>query len=238
MALKSTGRDILFSACNWGKGEPWNWMRSIGAHMYRSTGDIIDTYESFANIIRLQIDNMNANSPGCFNDIDMLTVGMYGKGHVSRENSCTFDEYATQFAFWCFSGAPLMMGCDIRDVDDGCKKLLLNKHLIAINQDLECRPLYQANGTTKDYPIMIRFLENGEFALAFFNLKDADRTLEMPFPDLGIQYHSGVGVDLTEILLTEDRIGETEHFGIRRDDMRIRVKAHSCRIFRAKLVTL
>ena len=60
----------------------------------------------------------------------------------------------------------------------------------------------------------------------------------MPFPDLGIQYHSGVGVDLTEILLTEDRIGETEHFGIRRDDMRIRVKAHSCRIFRAKLVTL
>lgn len=238
MALKSTGRDIVFSACNWGRGEPWNWMRSIGAHMYRSTGDIFDTYESFSDIIRRQIDNMNANAPGCFNDIDMLTVGMYGNGLVGRENTCTFDEYATQFAFWCFAGAPLMMGCDIRKLDPTCKKLLQNKHLIELDQDSECRPLYQANGTTKDYPIMIRFLENNDIALAFFNLKDADRTLEMPFPDLGLQYHSGVALDLNEILLDEEHLGETKYYGQRRDDMRIRVKAHSCRIFRAKLVTL
>ena len=44
MALRASGRDILFSACNWGVQEPWNWMRSIGAHMYRSTGDIVDTF--------------------------------------------------------------------------------------------------------------------------------------------------------------------------------------------------
>ena len=37
MALRSTGREIVFSGCNWGRGDPWNWMRSIGAHMYRST---------------------------------------------------------------------------------------------------------------------------------------------------------------------------------------------------------
>ena len=37
MALKATGRDILFAACNWGSGEPWKWMKSIGVHMYGVT---------------------------------------------------------------------------------------------------------------------------------------------------------------------------------------------------------
>ena len=112
MALRSTGRDILFSACNWGAEEPWNWMRSIGAHMYRSTGDIIDTYESTLGIMRAQMDKFNANASGCYNDIDMLTVGMDGVGLVGRgeENRQTYNEYEMQFAFWCYFGAPLMMG--------------------------------------------------------------------------------------------------------------------------------
>ena len=38
MALRASGRDILFSACNWGSDDVWSWIRSTGAHMYRSTG--------------------------------------------------------------------------------------------------------------------------------------------------------------------------------------------------------
>ena len=82
MALKSTGREILFSACNWGQKDPWSWMRSAGAHMYRSTGDIFDNPESYRQIALSQAAHLNASAPGCFNDIDMLTVGMYGKGLV------------------------------------------------------------------------------------------------------------------------------------------------------------
>ena len=40
MALKASGRDILFSACNWGRYDPWKWMRSRGAHMYRYHGQL------------------------------------------------------------------------------------------------------------------------------------------------------------------------------------------------------
>ena len=232
MALRSTGRDIVFSGCNWGRGEPWNWMRSIGAHMYRSTHDIYDSFESFADILTSQIPNMNANAAGCFNDLDMLTVGMHGKGNVARDvNFTTMNEYITQFVFWCLCASPLMMGADIRNLDEDSRKLLQNKELIRLNQDAECRPAYQANGTTKDFPIFIRMLENGEFALVFFNLKDADRTLEIPLMDIGVPYSSGVGVDLTDMLTGE-------HIGIRRDDMRLRVTAHGTRAFRAKLVTL
>jgi alpha-galactosidase len=197
--------------------------------MYRSTGDIVDTYESFANIMVSQIPFMNANAAGCFNDLDMLTVGMHGKGFVGRENCTKPEEYITQFVFWCLTAAPLMMGADIRDLDEESRKLLQNKELIRLNQDSECRPAYQANGTTKDYPIFIRMLENGEFALVFFNLKDAARTLEIPFSDIGVPYSSGVGVSLYDMLTGED-------MGIRRDDMRINVPAHGCRAFRAKLV--
>jgi alpha-galactosidase len=229
MALRSTGREIVFSACNWGRGEPWNWMRSIGAHMYRSTPDIIDTYESFASIITSQIPYMNANAAGCFNDLDMLTVGMHGKGNVGRENCTKPEEYVTQFVFWCLASSPLMIGSDIRSLDGESRKLLQNRELIRLNQDAECRPAYQANGTTKDYPIFIRMLENGEFALVFFNFKDAAHTLEIPFPDIGVPYSSGVAVSLFDMLTGED-------MGLRRDDMRLVVPAHGCRAFRAKLV--
>ena len=50
MALRHTGREILFAACNWGKYDPSGWMRSRGAHTYRSTGDIFDVPRSYQDI--------------------------------------------------------------------------------------------------------------------------------------------------------------------------------------------
>ncbi|MBE6597807.1 MAG: glycoside hydrolase family 27 protein, partial [Ruminococcaceae bacterium] len=47
MALKATGREILFSACNWGSDEVHKWIRSTGTHMYRSTPDILDNPQSY-----------------------------------------------------------------------------------------------------------------------------------------------------------------------------------------------
>jgi alpha-galactosidase len=123
-ALRSTGRDILFSACNWGVEEPWSWMRSIGAHMYRSTGDIVDSFASTAHIMNSQMNNFNANASGCFNDMDMLTIGMAGQGFVGREDCNNYREYETQFAFWCFCAAPLMMGADLRKVSDEYRTML------------------------------------------------------------------------------------------------------------------
>ena len=35
IALENCGRDILYSACNWGTEDVWTWIRSTGAHMYR-----------------------------------------------------------------------------------------------------------------------------------------------------------------------------------------------------------
>ena len=116
MALKASGRDILFSACNWGRHDPWKWMRSRGAHMYRSTGDIMDNYVSFTDIFKSQLDNLCMSGTDCFNDMDMLTVGMCGKGNVGFGKVCTYEEYRMQFALWCLCGVPLMMGADLRSL--------------------------------------------------------------------------------------------------------------------------
>ena len=227
-ALRASGRDILFSACNWGVQEPWNWMRSIGAHMYRSTGDIWDNFPSTAAIMTSQMGNFNANASGCFNDMDMLTVGMGGQGNVGDANCNTYGEYEMQFAYWCFCAAPLMMGADLRKVGDEYRTLLQHKELIRLNQDPECRPPYKVcenNG----YTVFVRHLADGEFAIGVFNFQQDPRTAEITFADLGVPANSGVKLALTDVIT-----GET--LDPKRDDLFVDVPGHSCKIYRARFV--
>ena len=227
-ALRASGRDILFSACNWGVEEPWAWMRSIGAHMYRSTIDIFDNFPSTAGIMKSQMDKFNANAAGCFNDMDMLTVGMNGQGHVGGENCNTYTEYEMQFAYWCFCGAPLMMGADLRKVGDEYRALLQNKELIRLDQDAECRPAYKVREWA-DYHIFVRHLADGEFAIGVFNFSGDARTAEIIFADLGVPVGSGVKLALTDVMTGEE-------LPPRRDDLSVDVAGHSFKIYRAKFV--
>ena len=227
-ALRASGRDILFSACNWGSKEPWGWMRSIGAHMYRSTGDIWDNFPSTAGIMKSQMDKFNANAAGCFNDMDMLTVGMNGKGHVGTENGNSYLEYEMQFAYWCFCGAPLMIGADIRKVDEEYRALLQHKGLIALNQDAECRPAWMVK-EWNGYYIFVRHLLDGEFAVGVFNFHDNDQYAVINFSDLGVPVGSEVKLALTDVMTGEQ-------LAPKRDDLLVEVKGHHFRIYRAKFV--
>lgn len=74
--LANCGRDILFSACNWGADDSKNWMKSTGAHIWRMSGDVHDNWQSISDIYRQQIEMLPYNSTSCFNDMDMLVVGM------------------------------------------------------------------------------------------------------------------------------------------------------------------
>jgi alpha-galactosidase len=227
-ALRATGRDILFSACNWGVQEPWNWMRSVGAHMYRSTGDIVDNFASTSHIMQSQMGNFNANASGCFNDMDMLTVGMAGQGFVGREDCNNYAEYETQFAYWCFTAAPLMMGADLRKVSEEYRALLQHKELIRLNQDPECRPPYKVREDA-GYHVFVRHLADGEFAIGVFNLHQDARNAEITFAELGVPVNAGVKLALTDVI-TGDTIPA------KRDDLLVYVPGHSCKIYRAKFV--
>ena len=242
MALKATGREILFSACNWGLEDPWYWMRSIGVHMYRSTGDINDTFKSFTDIFRSQLPNFGMNGNYCFNDMDMLTVGMYGKGNVAFGNACTDVDYKTQFALWSLFSVPLMLGGDIRNMSDFSKKLVLNKNLIRINQDEESRSPYKVYEGRPQYGnpdwwrnaensalTFIKHMSNGEFAIGYFNLGEVAGEVSFTFANAGLPYGSGYGLELTDAFTGEC-------IGVKRDHFDPMVGPHDCAVYLARLV--
>lgn len=239
MALRNCGREILFSACNWGTDNVEKWIRSSGAHMYRSTGDISDTWESIKRLGLSQIDKINYSGSFCFNDIDMLVVGMYGKGDCINvlhnvQGGCTDIEYRTHFAFWSIMNSPLMIGCDIRDMNTATKEILLNKDLIAINQDIEGRNPFEVSGLNSnpsENRILIKTLSNGEYAIGLFNFADKKRHMCLYLYDIGLPISSGYGMELYDCL-------EHKSAGVVKEMINERIEPHDCKVYRAKLVPI
>ncbi len=232
-AMRNCGREMIYSACTVGEGEPHKWMRSVGAHLYRSTGDINDDFSSFRGNAISQLRKLDSSAPGCFNDIDMLVVGMNGKGHVAYTKGCTNYEYLLHFSLWCMFGAPLMIGCDIRSISDEDRAILLNRDLIAIDQDVDCRPpyyeerqRYAADGRLA----FMKLLSDGDMIIAYYNFSDDD-TLWVPFyfDDYGIPSSTGYGLDMTDVITGE-------HLGVKHDHYNPMVPPRSFLMYRARLV--
>ncbi len=227
MALRATGRDIVFSACNWGSDDVWSWIRSTGAHMYRSTGDIFDTPESYRKIYTSQVGRLASSAPQCFNDMDMLTVGMYGKGLVGS-TGCNDADYRTQFSLWCMCSAPLMLGCDIRSMNEETLRLVTNPDLIRIDQDAEARPPIVAGDPWCDErKVLMKHLDDGTYAFCFLNLQEEEAGIPAIFSDFGLPASARYDLVMRDVFTGE----ETTH----REYMNVRVPAHDVRVYIARL---
>ncbi|WP_301625029.1 glycoside hydrolase family 27 protein [Paenibacillus apis] len=237
LALKNCGRNILFSACNWGEDGVYQWIRESGAHMYRSTGDIQDNWDSIKKLALSQLDKQCYTGSFCHNDLDMLVVGMYGGSNndfIGRIGGCSDVEYRTHFALWSLMGSPLMIGCDIRSANQATKDILLNPNLIAINQDPESRGAYRIKPEpqwfhTDEVFMLVRVLADGDLAIGFFNLSDGQREISLQFWDLGLPFASGFSLSLKDCWTNEELGVYTERFAPT-------VPAHDCLVVRAKLV--
>ena len=235
MALRATGRDILFAACNWGTLNCHHWMRAAGAHTYRSTGDIFDRFESTMDIASSQAGMLYANGPSCFNDMDMLTVGMYGKGNVGMidpedptKGMPTDTEYKTQFALWCAFGSPLIIGGDVRSMNPYCKALLQNRNLIAINQDPACRaPIMVHN--SKENMVFARHMSDDTLVLGFVNANPEEHNMYLFFDEIGLPAGAPYALEITDAFTGEA-------LGVWDDYIMQKVPAHDCCLLKAKLV--
>lgn len=229
MALRASGRDILYSACNWGSDDVWQWIRSTGAHMYRSTGDICDMPQSYREIALSQLPKLNASAPQCFNDLDMLTVGMYGKGLVGA-TGCSDADYRSQFALWCMYSAPLMLGCDVRHMNDETLRLVKNKALIAIDQDKEARPPICTRSTQNGGAIaLMKHLADGTYAFGLFSTDEREVEIPLIFSDFGLPASAGYDISMRCALgdVKEDTY---------REYLRVKVPAHDCAVLIGTLV--
>jgi alpha-galactosidase len=125
-ALQATGRPIVYSLCEYGLNNVEKWGPEVGGNLWRTTGDIRDEWLSMIDNVEKQVPTAPYAGPGHWNDPDMLEVG---NGHM------TDDEYRTHMSLWALVASPLLAGNDIRNMTPATKAILLNKEVIAIDQD-------------------------------------------------------------------------------------------------------
>ncbi|MGB7758229.1 MAG: glycoside hydrolase family 27 protein, partial [Bryobacteraceae bacterium] len=175
-ALQATGRPIVYSLCEYGMADPWKWGPSVGANLWRTTGDITDHWSALDYTGFAQNDLAPFAAPGHWNDPDMLEVGNGGM---------TDDEYRTHMSLWALLASPLLAGNDVRTMSAATREILLNREVIAVDQDASG---HQGKRISKqgDLEIWARSLSGGAFAVGLFNrgLTEADVTVR--WSDLGI----------------------------------------------------
>ena len=167
-ALRACGRDIVYSLCQYGMGKVWEWGADVGGHYWRTTGDITDSWSSMAGIGFSQDGHEKFAGPGRWNDPDMLVVGRLGWGPSLHPTKLSAHEQLTHISLWCLLAAPLLIGCDLSQLDPFTLAVLTNDEVLAVDQD----PLGKAAGRVRQdgtVEVWARPLADGTRAVGLFN---------------------------------------------------------------------
>ncbi|KAF9784829.1 hypothetical protein IL306_006997 [Fusarium sp. DS 682] len=169
-ALAASGRQILYSLCEWGNQFPWLWADQIG-DSYRMSGDI---YSSFAKdranvcktaycmnqgyagvsvltMIRKMRELSPFSKPGAWgkhirifaNNIDADFLSFLADMDMLEVGTWTMTELEeqTHFSFWAALKSPLIIGADLKNISDTSLVIYKNKEVIALNQDDAGKPV-------------------------------------------------------------------------------------------------
>ncbi|GGA49804.1 glycoside hydrolase family 27 protein [Dyella nitratireducens] len=188
-ALRATGRPIFFSVCEWGENKPWLWAGKppVDAGSWRTTGDISDSYASMLKNFKQNVVLDGYATPGHYNDPDMLEVGNGGMTDV---------EYQSHFSLWSIMAAPLLIGTDLRTIKPDALKILLNKEVIAVDQDplgIQGKQVRDADGIH----VIVKPLKDGSRAVAVFNETDTPHDVTVPATEIGL--NSGASYNVRDL---------------------------------------
>ena len=228
-ALKATGRPIIFSICEWGPRSPWLWGREVGGQLWRVSYDVGDKWDEPRNEhsqigILTAIDVMcnleRFAGPEGWNDPDMLVIGLKNSGFI-RGGGCTYEEYRTQMSMWCMFSAPLMLGCPVNDMSEDTKNILLNKDIIAIDQDplgKQAFRVWRLDGAEA----WKKPLSGGRFAIAFLNRNSGEKSVSVPVKQLEL-----------DPSLSYEIYDAWKHQAVKQSpgEMNVRMKSHETQVF-------
>jgi alpha-galactosidase len=197
-ALKSSGRPIVYSLCQYGWDSPWEWAPALGGNLWRTTGDVQPNWRSIVEIINMNAGLAKYAGPGHWNDPDMLEVG---NGKLSLA------ENRAHFSMWAILAAPLLAGNDLPNMKPEIKAILTNKDVIAIDQDKLGKQGTRAY-VDGEVEVWTRHLSSGALAIAVLNV-GSDRVATHPFhlslaklglkgPEAGKDLWTGKDVTLTD----------------------------------------
>jgi alpha-galactosidase len=176
-ALRSTGRPIVYSLCQYGEDAVWEWGPEVGGNLWRTTGDITDKYARMAEIGFGQAGLGRFAGPGHWNDPDMLEVGNGGM---------TADEYRTHMSLWAILAAPLLAGNDLSTMTPETVALLTNHDVIAVDQDVAGK---QGDRVSAEGPVEVwaRVLADGSKAVGIFNRHPTALVARVDFATMGFK---------------------------------------------------
>jgi alpha-galactosidase len=173
--LDGQGRPIVYAISEYGLFEPWQWAPGI-AHMWRTTGDLIPTWDSLMRTLDLQAPLAAYSRPGAWNDPDMLQVG---------NGALTEGENRAHFYLWAVLNAPLMAGNDLRSMSQATRDLLCDSEVIAVNQDWGGR-----QGTRMGPPgpgeVWAKPMSDGGAAVVLLNRSDAELDVSVTAEELAL----------------------------------------------------
>lgn len=180
-ALKTAGRPIVFSLCEWGDNQPWEWGKPVG-NLWRISGDIYPCFDcefkhpenwsswGFMKIAEMRKDIRKYSGPDHWNDFDMMEVG----------NEMNDTEDKAHFAMWCMLASPLFSGNDYRKMSKETLAILTNKNLIAVNQDkLGIQGFKYA--AEDGLEVWVKPLSDGNWAITFLNRSDVSKKVNFDF---------------------------------------------------------
>ena len=174
VALAKAGRPMVYSIH--GRGAVWEYSAAEGANVWRTTGDIDDTYARMIAIGFAQEGLEKFAGPGHWNDPDMLEVGNGGM----RSN-----EYRMHMSLWCLLAAPLIAGNDLATMTPEAREILTNPEVIAIDQDPAG---IQGHMILQEGPVvvMMKPMSDGSKAVGLFNREQGTVTVKVKFSDIGL----------------------------------------------------
>ena len=180
-ATSQTGRPMVLSVCNWGRQNPWDWAPAVST-MWRTSDDIIlyGQNASMTNVLR-NFDSAlhpTAQSPGHYNDPDMLIVGMAGFSPAQNR---------THMALWAIAGAPLLAGNNLATMSAETKSILTNKEVIGIDQDPLAKQGTKIADDGNGHQVYSRVLSGtGRRAVLLLNRGTSPAMITVRFADAGL----------------------------------------------------
>ena len=184
-ALRTVDRDIVYSLCQYGFGDVWQWGADVGGNLWRSSGDLLDFWSNLQSVGFRQAGREAWTRPGHWNDTDMLVVGSVGWGPNLHPTRLTPNEQMLHVALWALQAAPLFIGADLTQLDPFTLALLTNDEVLDVDQD----PLGKAAGRVWQrgrLEVWARPLADGTMAVGLFNRGLAPETVTVRWAEIGL----------------------------------------------------
>lgn len=196
---------------------------SRNANMWRITNDFWDRWTDIMEMFDRCHEWSPYVAPGCFPDCDMLPLGHLSikgceHGLGERQTLLSKEEQRTMLTLWCIFRSPLMLGCELTDMDSWTKSLVTNPEVLSLLKKGK-----NARQVLRSFDLILWKAEDeeGNIYAAVFNTADWEEWFSVNLEKLGIEGKAALR-DMWE----RRNLGEVE------TNITVTLKAHDAKLFK------